>query len=214
EGTILAAGTLAAREQALAGLAQHIRLVLAAATLGTLLGFLGQRAFAHFFAAGVALFEQVGGSVPRLVCLLLCRPRRAGQLARRHALPYPPAVRPHDPPGRLPRGFLALNVLVTGIFTTGVLSALYAGALYPDYRASATMLASLVNGIAQVLFATVVDPTAARLTDHALQGQRPFADVQRMAFHLAATRLAGTVLAQFIFLPAAYLIRFVAVLIT
>lgn len=214
EGTILSAATPAVREQALAFLAGQIRLVLAAATLGTLLGFLGQRSFARIFAAGVSLFEYVGGSVPRLLGLLLCRPRRAAGLARRHALPFPPAVRSREPAGRLPRGFLVLNVLVTGIFTTGVLSALYAGALYPDYRASATMLASLVNGVAQVLFATVVDPTAARLTDQALQGQRPFADVQRMSLYLAATRLAGTVLAQAVFLPAAYLIRAVALLIT
>ncbi|MHB8157825.1 MAG: lipid II flippase family protein, partial [Desulfocucumaceae bacterium] len=127
---------------------------------------------------------------------------------------YSPSLRQGQLLAGIPPLFLVMNILVTGIFTTGVLSALYAGALYPGYRTSATMLASVVNGVAQVLFATVVDPCSARLTDQALQGERVESDISRMAYCLAGTRLAGTLLAQFLFIPAAYLIRYVAIAIT
>lgn len=193
-------------------LATDIRLVILAATLGTLLGALLIPASVEAFVRAIEVFEQAG-SVPGMILLALCHPRRLARHAgsRTAVAPVPPG----EPPGRgLPGLFLAANVLVTGIFTTGVLSALYAGALYPGYRASATMLASVVNGIAQVLFATLVDPAAARITDQALGGDRAEADVRRMAYYLAATRLAGTLLAQAVFVPAAHLIRRLAVLIT
>ncbi|MCL6612256.1 MAG: lipid II flippase Amj family protein [Peptococcaceae bacterium] len=196
-------------------LAGEIRLVILAATLGTVLGALLIPASAEVFARAISVFDRVG-SVPGMILMAVFSPRRVIRLAGRDRADPPPGRSPdgHAKGPGIPRLFLAANVLVTGIFTTGVLSALYAGALYPGYRASATMLASIVNGIAQVLFATVVDPAAARITDQALQGRRPESDVRRMAIYLAVTRLAGTLLAQAVFLPAARLIRWVAVHIT
>ncbi len=195
-------------------LAGEIRLVILAATLGTFLGALLIPASVEFFARAVTVFDRVG-SVPGMIFMALYSPRRVARYDREGRAGSPGRNDPAGFPEQgLPLMFLAANVAVTGIFTTGVLSALYAGALYPGYRASATMLAPVVNGAAQVLFATVVDPAAARITDQALQGRRAESDIRRMACYLAATRLAGTLLAQVIFLPAAHLIRWVAVYIT
>lgn len=195
-------------------LSGEIRLVILAATVGTLLGAALIPASAEFFVRAIAVFDRAG-SVPGMLVTMLFFPRRAARYAgeRGHARP---AVREAGRAAEkgLPWLFLVMNVLVTGIFTTGVLSALYAGALYPGYRASATMLASVVNGVAQVLFATVVDPTAARITDQALQGLRAEEDVKRMAYLLAGTRLAGTILAQALFIPSSLFIRWVAVSIS
>jgi Protein of unknown function (DUF2837). len=196
----------------LASLNADIRLVILAATLGTVLGALLIPYFVKIFIRAIAAFGQVG-SVPRLFLMLVFTPRKLKRLSAAH-LPEPPAGRGSFKYSGIPRVLLGANVLVTGIFTTGVLSALYAGALYPDYRVAATLMASIVNGVAQVLFATVVDPAAARITDQALQRERAEGDVRRMAYQLAATRLAGTLLAQLIFIPAAYIIRFAAVIIT
>jgi len=195
-------------------LAGEIRMVILAATLGTFLGALFIPASVRLFIKAIMAFEKVG-SVPGMIFMAMYSPRRLARYARQEPVGLSGrSITRFSPESGLPRVFLVANVLVTGIFTTGVLSALYAGALYPGYRTSATMLASIVNGIAQVLFATVVDPTAARITDQALQGQRPESDVRRMAYYLAGTRLAGTLLAQLIFIPAAYLIRYVALYIT
>lgn len=194
-------------------LAGDFRVVLLAAAVGTVTGILLMPAFEAIFVRFILIFERAG-TVPGAV-LSLFSP--AGRPARRPADSARPPVRESlgEPVLRgLPVMFLVMNVIVTGIFTTGVLSALFAGALYPGYRVSATMLASVVNGAAQVLFATVVDPAAARITDQAISGLRHKSEIRRMAFCLAGTRLAGTFLAQAIFIPAAQLIKMVAVAIT
>ncbi|KJR98212.1 MAG: hypothetical protein VR68_11405 [Peptococcaceae bacterium BRH_c4a] len=193
-------------------LAGDFRLVILSATMGTLVGALLMPAFVNFFSGLILVFEKVG-SVPALLLAVVTSPRRVWCYAVDP--PQEPDKKYSAPTFRgLPVAFLVMNVLVTGIFTTGVISALYAGALYPDFRASATMLASVVNGVAQILFATLIDPVAARITDQALEGRREQSDVRRMALYLAVTRLSGTLLAQVLFIPAAYLIRYVAILIT
>lgn len=193
-------------------LAGDFRLVILSATVGTVIGALLMPAFVKVFTGLILVFEKVG-SVPGLLLKVVFSPRRVLRYAVDR--PQEPGKKYRTPALRgLPVMFLVMNVLVTGIFTTGVISALYAGALYPGYRASATMLASVVNGVAQILFATVVDPVAARITDQALEGKREQSDVRRMALYLAVTRLAGTLLAQVFFIPAAYLIRYVAISIT
>lgn len=198
--------------QELAVLDHNIRLVILAATGGTLVGALMIPAFVRVFCRAILLFEELG-SVPRLIFFAFS-PRRFYRALK--------SVRPAAPEtfrqtlrhrAAIPKGFLLLNVLITGIYTTGVLSALYAGALFPYYRTTATLLSPIVNGIATVLLATVVDPTAAMLTDQALRGKRSEADIRQMVLYLAVTRFAGTILAQALFLPAAELIRFVAALI-
>jgi hypothetical protein len=199
-------------QEQLGMLSFDMRLVIISATLGTLAGGLLIPAFVKIFVRSIAVFGQVG-SVPRMLLMIVFTPRKFRELSVMQLsgpLPVGAGVKFTG----IPRVLLISNVLVTGIFTTGVLSALYAGALYPDYRVAATLMASIVNGVAQILFATVVDPNAARITDQALQGERAEGDVRRLAYYLAATRLAGTLLAQFIFIPAAYVIRYVAVIIT
>lgn len=201
-----------AYQEQLGILSLDIRLVILSATLGTLVGALLIPSFVKIFIRAIAVFGQVG-SVPRMFLMIVFTPRKFIELSGT-VLPGPLSSGAGVKYTGIPRVLLISNVVVTGIFTTGVLSALYAGALYPDYRVAATLMASIVNGVAQVLFATVVDPTAARITDQALQGERAEGDVRRMAYYLAATRLAGTLLAQLIFIPAAYVIRHAAVIIT
>ncbi|MEW6446801.1 MAG: lipid II flippase Amj family protein [Bacillota bacterium] len=190
----------------------NIRLVILAATLGTALGGLLIPAFVRVFSRTILLFEEVG-SVPRLIIFALS-PRRFYKALKEMRPAAPQALRlAIRQRSSIPKGFLLLNVLITGIYTTGVLSALYAGALFPYYRTTATLLSPIVNGIAAVLLATVVDPTAAMLTDQALRGKRDEGDIRQMVAYLAVTRFSGTLLAQALFLPAAHFIRYVAAFI-
>lgn len=103
---------------------------------------------------------------------------------------------------RLPKTFLFMNILVTSIYTIGVLCALLAGAYLPDLRSTAIQLSGIVNGIATILLAIVVDPTGARITDQAAHGSRPESDVKSVVFFLLFGRIIGTLLvAQLIFMP-------------
>ncbi|BAF60709.1 hypothetical protein PTH_2528 [Pelotomaculum thermopropionicum SI] len=202
-----------AYQKLLASLEYNTRIVIAAATLGTLLGAALIPSFVHIFARAIFLFEETG-SVPRLVGLIFFSPRKflklSGQvyLPRKNSLKLAAARK-----ANIPKLFLILNLVVTGIYTTGVLSAIYAGALFPSFRTTASTLTSVVNGIATILAATVVEPTAAAITDQALRGERSEDDVKQMALYLTVTRLLGTVLAQLIFVPSAYLVKFAASLL-
>lgn len=194
----------------LAILDQNIRLVIVSATVGTLLGAALIPAFVRIFIRAIYLLEE-NGSVPRLIGMVLFSPRRFWRLSRQFYLPRRNTLKQMTARRMaLPKTFLVLNIVVTGIYTTGVLSALYAMALFPDFRSTAALLSAVVNGIATVLAAIVVDPTAAAITDQAVRGERSEEDVKQMALYLAVTRILGTVFAQVIFLPAAYFIKYVA----
>ncbi|MFZ5642111.1 MAG: lipid II flippase Amj family protein [Bacillota bacterium] len=195
-------------------LAGDFRLVILSATFGTILGWLLIPYFIELFSRAILFFEKTGSISGMIYAIVFLPPHKKELILRTAALPPEEKRGGEAIVAGFPITFLAMNVIVTGVFTTGVISALYAGSLYPGYRASATMLASVVNGFAQVLFATIVDPAAARITDQAIRGDREESEVRKMAFYLAGTRLAGTLLAQGLFIPAAYLVRFVAISIT
>ncbi len=190
-----------------------IRLVIVAATVGTIIGAALIPAFVNIFNRAIFLFEETG-SVPRMIGMLFFSPRRVFKLAGQIYLPRKKSLSLATIRRKsIPKTFLVLNLVVTGVYTTGVLSSIYAGALFPDFRTTAASLSAVVNGIATILAATVVEPTAAAITDQALRGERSEDDVKQMALYLAITRILGTVLAQFIFVPAAYLVKFAASLL-
>lgn len=193
--------------QNLVSLSWDIRLVLTCATIGTVLGTFLIPSFVRIMSKGIFLFERTG-SIPLLLGLLFS----PGKLRKVLADIYLPnsVVVNQVKRQEIPKKLLTLNVLIIGVFTTGVLSALYAGSLVPEFGKTAAMLSSLVNGGAQILLATIVDPTVANITDQSIRGARSEEDVKSMVMYLAFSRIAGTVLAQLIFIPAAQLIRLVA----
>ncbi len=192
-------------------LSHKIRIIIVFGTLGSALGLILIPCFIRVFVKIIAAFEHIG-SVSKLLVMLIFSPSKLFKLAQKEV---PRLEVPHHIQYQgLPKGLLVTNVLITGIFTIGVLASVYAGALYPDFRSTTNSMASIVNGIAQILLATVVDPVAARITDQALRGVRAEEEVMQLSRYLAITRIGGTLLAQVLFLPAAYLIVAVAKLIT
>jgi len=191
-----------------------IRLVILSGTLGTILGGLLIPKFVSVFVKWILLLEGIG-SVPRMFLEAIIRPRKISSLTNEFRLPSKGRFRDSlREPLNIPKHFLIANIIITGIWTTGVLSALYAGALIPHFRSTATMTSGIINGIAAVLAATIVDPTASIITDQAMRGVRQEKDVRQMAIYLAFTRLLGTLFAQAIFLPAALIIREAAAILS
>ncbi|HOV80026.1 MAG TPA: DUF2837 family protein [Bacillota bacterium] len=190
-------------------LAEESRFVMIAAALGTLAGALLIPFSVRVFIKAIGYFEETGSTLRTFVGLV----KSLSRLPRR-SRPLRPGLcsslrRLAGGKLSIPKDFLLMNIAVTCFYTTGMLSALYAGALYPDFRTTATALSMIVNGFATVLGAVVVEPAVSAITDEALDGSRGEADVEQMTFYLALTRLAGTVAAQAAFLPCAYFIRFV-----
>ncbi|WP_375162781.1 lipid II flippase Amj family protein [Paenibacillus sp. Pae108] len=108
--------------------------------------------------------------------------------------------------GGIPKRLLLLNTLVTGIYTVGVLSALYASYLVPEHSRAASQSSGLINGVATILLTVFIDPRVALLTDKTMAGQTSLNEMNRMFGFLMLSRFAGTLLAHLFLAPGAQLI--------
>ncbi|OGC29106.1 hypothetical protein A2311_03895 [candidate division WOR-1 bacterium RIFOXYB2_FULL_48_7] len=187
------------------GLIDSFRLVILAAFIGNLCGAICTPFFVALFTKAIFRFEKVG-SVPRLIAAAF-KPRNSLAILRIFRLPTRESLSNLSLKG-MPQGFLWTNLVVVSIYAIGVLSSLFAGALVPEFRITATQLSAIVNGIATILLVTLVDPTCAYITDQAIRGKRPEADVRAMVFYIIMGRVFGTlILSQLLFLPAAQYIQ-------
>jgi hypothetical protein len=101
---------------------------------------------------------------------------------------------------------LIANVVVTSVYSIGVLAAYYASVLNLRARTTAVGLSGIINGVGTIAFTLLVDPTSAIITDQAVKGERTLAEVRSLIFYLAVTAIAGTLLSQLILYPAAWII--------
>jgi hypothetical protein len=108
---------------------------------------------------------------------------------------------------------LVFNVVVTGIYAIGVVSAYYASILDVNVARTAIGISGIINGIGTVAFTFFVDPTSSIIVDEAVKGERPHADVKSMVFYLSLTAVLGWVLSQLLLWPAAEIIKTVAHLV-
>jgi hypothetical protein len=103
-----------------------------------------------------------------------------------------------------------MNFFATALWTVGVLASIYAGVLEPDFRVTASSLSSIINGMATVLMFILVDPYLSGLTDDVVAGRISDGRFRRLVTWLVLSRLAGTIAAQLLLLPASYLIAWTA----
>ncbi|MGI5927120.1 MAG: lipid II flippase family protein [Thermacetogeniaceae bacterium] len=205
----------------LSELEYKMRLIMLAATGGTAIAGLFGPFFLFLFNRTIFLFEKIG-SLPTLILSLLA-PSHFFQVIRQLCLALAYLIKSYSrrlagleltsPAARFQQWFFpvklfGINILVVGIWTTGVLASLYAGALTPAYRATATELSGIVNLIAVFLDTFLVDPVTAVITDNALQGARPESEILHLTFWLVLSRLLGTLFAQLLFLPAVQLVKY------
>ncbi|MFC1560101.1 lipid II flippase family protein [Candidatus Margulisiibacteriota bacterium] len=192
-------------------LANQFRLVILAAFIGNALAAVLVPFFVFVFTNGIRKFEELG-SLPKTIAFAL-RPTSIVYGIKKFKLPTPGSFKGLSLAG-MPKGFLIMNLFMVSIYTIGVLASLYAGALVPAYRVTATMLSGIVNGIATILLTLLVDPTSAWITDQAARGKRPESQVRAMIFYIVLGRVVGAlVISQLIFLPASNYIRGVTLLL-
>lgn len=180
------------------------RFIIFAATTGSLLGAALIPTFVTVFVRAIRHLE-TAGSVPRLLYHGISR-QGMRTLKESLTMPQVAQARRHLDAGSLPHLFLILNVFITSVYTIGVLASIYGGVLLPAYRLTASQLSGLINGVATILYALLVDPQAALITDQALQNARPERDVTNMVVFLVLGKVTGTLLGQVFFFPAARLV--------
>lgn len=102
------------------------------------------------------------------------------------------------------------NCLAQALLVVGAFAALYAGYLNPEYRVTASQLSAVVNGFATILLFLFIDPHLSILTDDVVDGKQSEPSFRRTIAWISVSRLAGTLLAQAMFLPAALAIVWAA----
>lgn len=107
-------------------------------------------------------------------------------------------------------GVLVANCLAQALITVGVVASLYAGFLNPEFRVTASQLSAVVNGFATILLFALIDPQISVMTDDVMDGKVGEALFRRTIVWISLSRLAGTLLAQALFLPASQLIAIIA----
>ena len=103
-----------------------------------------------------------------------------------------------------------LNIFAVAIITIGVLSAVYASYLNPDYRTTASNLSAFINGFATILMFAFIDPHLSAMTDDVTLGKCSEQTFRKYIVYLTVARVLGTIIAQAIFLPGAKLLAWTA----
>lgn len=186
-------------------LAVKFRFIIFAAFIGNVMGAMLVPYFVYLFEKAICTFERVG-SIPRLLVEAL-KPRNIRRSLKAFRLPSAGSFKNLSLKNISPV-FLILNFFMVSIYAIGVLSSLYAGAQVPEFRTTASQLSGIVNGMATVLLALMVDPTCAFITDQAVRGKRKESDVRAMVFYIVLGRILGTlILSQLLFWPASEYIK-------
>jgi hypothetical protein len=188
-----------------------MRLVLASATIATVVGAVLIPTFQRLFTIGVRSYGR-HGSFLRLVSRATSREGLV-EVIHNVVLPRSATVAGLVSWRGIPVRVVLANVVVVAIACTATLSALGAGYLHPDLRVTAGTLTGVVNGAATVLLYLLVDPYLARLTDEVASGARPEGTFRRFVACMVGARFLGTLLAQALLLPAARAISAIALAI-
>lgn len=183
-------------------------LVLASASLAVLVGILLVPTGQRLFARAIGYFQEHRSTTR----MLLRTATPAGLNTLREALtpPSPRLLKELVKDRGVGWGVLLANCLAQALITVGVVASLYAGYLNPEFRVTASQLSAVVNGFATILLFALIDPQLSVMTDDVVEGRVSEALFRRTIVWISLSRLAGTILAQVLFLPAAQTIAWIA----
>ncbi|MBY9079694.1 lipid II flippase Amj family protein [Paenibacillus sp. HN-1] len=182
-------------------LLNDLRIILLGGSLGTLIAIGLFPTFTALFGRVISKLE-IQGSIPRLLgSVTIAQLKNTRKYVKRprfrlHAFRY------LDIPKRL----IVTNILVTGIYTTGVLATLYAGYHHPEHGTAISQASGLINGIATILLTVFIDPQLGLITDKATVSEEHRNRLGKVYMMLMGSRFLGTLLAQLLLVPAAWFI--------
>lgn len=189
------------------GIEADLRWLLVAATLASVIGLALIPTFQRLFAVAIESLSR-HRSMPRLLL------RALSFSSWRHlkssiAVPQRANVTRLDV-RQVPWAMLIYNTLASAMLTVGVFASLYAGYLRPDLRVTANNLSPVINAVSTLLLIMFIDPYISLLTDDVAAGRSSQAHFRRCIVMLGSSRLLGTIIAQLVLIPGAWLIATVA----
>jgi hypothetical protein len=110
----------------------------------------------------------------------------------------------------IPLKIMFIHMINNSFLTISILSCLLAGHLNPDLRATTISLSGFVSGLAIIGFYLFADPDMAILTDSVLAGEQSEIYYRKYMIFVIVSRITGTILAQFLLVPLAYWVLFMA----
>jgi hypothetical protein len=190
------------------GVIMTFRYVLLAATFGCIFGALVMPTFQRLFYKAVMSFD-IYRSVPKL---LLHSFSKSGVTQFKKCIKVPSKNNFHQLKKLegMPKKVIVFNVLATALSTTAVLSSMYAGVINPSAVSTCSYLTGIVSSVATILMYVFIDPNLSIMTDDVLQGKRSESSFKRCVLFMVSSRIAGTVVAQIIFIPGAVVIAYIA----
>lgn len=187
-----------------------LNVVLLGATIGTAIGIFLMPTMVNFYSIGIEHMDEKGSAL-RVIRYLFATREGFKELVRCYRPSTCSMARKidiHDPDA--PRNLFYLNALLYALFTVGPVAALYAGAIRPDHMASANTLSGAINSVAAILLLFVVDPRSAMILDRGIARRLSMETVRTSMVYLAAGRLVGTLLAQFVLTPGGHFVAIIA----
>ena len=189
-------------------LLDDFRMVLLSASIAVFVGILLVPTGQRLFARAIGYFQEHRSTTR----MLLASATPSGLRTIRDSLAMPRAAQLRElaKPRGVGWGVLLANCLAQALLTVGVLASLYAGYLNPEFRVTASQLSAVINGLATILLFALIDPQLSVMTDDVVEGRVSEPLFRRTIVWISFSRLAGTLLAQALFLPSALAIAWVA----
>ncbi|MEK5428436.1 lipid II flippase Amj family protein [Cytobacillus sp. FSL R7-0680] len=187
---------------------EQYRLLIGVTSIGVLLGMLLFPTFILIFSKAIVQMSEQQGSIPALVKknMNLRGIKRMLSCIRIPRFYYLKGITLQTIPKRL----FCLNVIVTAVFTTGVLSSIYASIIAPEYAQAALMSSGIINGVATIILTLFIDPKASVLADRVVTNPSKYIYLKSYSLTMVSSKFVGTLAAQIIFLPAAYYVAWFA----
>lgn len=188
---------------------EQYRILIGVTSIGVLFGILLFPTFIQIFSRAIIQLSNQRGSIMALFVNQFNRNgiRKAFMCFRLPRFTYLKGMTLKTIPKRL----FVINVIITAVFTIGVLSSIYASMLVPKGYEQATLLSSgIINGIATILLTLFIDPKVSFLADQVMKKQSDYIYLKSYSLTMVTSKFMGTILAQLLFIPAAYYVAWFA----
>jgi hypothetical protein len=184
------------------------RMILFSATIAVALGIVLVPTGQRLFARAIGYFQEHRSTTKML--LRSATPNGLRTIRDSIAVPNSGLLKELARPRGVGWGVLLANCLAQALITVGVVASLYAGYLNPEFRVTASQLSAVINGFATILLFAFIDPQLSVMTDDVAEGRVSEPMFRRTIIWISFSRLAGTLLAQALFVPSAVAIAWVA----
>jgi hypothetical protein len=182
----------------------NFRLIIFSCTLATILGGLLIPTFQRLLSVAVNKFI-VYKSVPKIVFYGFTK-GGITYLRDSFVVPNTRNISQIDLRDHFPWKVFFMNIIAVAIVTVGVISSLYAAYLNPGLRATSSTLSSVINGFATILMFIFIDPYLSIMTDEVVLGKCKESVFRKYIIYMVLARVIGTLVAQIIFIPSAWII--------